>query len=228
MYCRPVHTHANFFVNFNNVLRYSASQDCFTSLEVCYIHFAPEKILHSTSSFIPLCNIPLCKFSSLLALDSGNNLPRVLARPKLHVVNALPRASVQPAIRNGHRNTRTHQTALDVRGHVVQALRRMPVKVALAVLRRKAVERIAHVLADLLVPVLVHGERAGGVLHEQVQDADFVVFELGQLARDFVRDQVAAAGFGGEGELFLEERHGGRLWEVGGFAGGWRAAGAGW
>ena len=44
-----------------------------------------------------------------------------------------------------------------------------------------------------------------------MHDADFEVFELGQLAGDFVGDEVAAAGFGREGELFLEERHDGRL-----------------
>jgi hypothetical protein len=31
------------------------------------------------------------------------------------------------------------------------------------------------------------------------------------LACDFVGDEVAAAGFGGEGELFLDEGHAGRL-----------------
>lgn len=44
-----------------------------------------------------------------------------------------------------------------------------------------------------------------------MHDADFEVFDLGDLARDFVGDEVAAAGLGGEGELFLEEGHAGRL-----------------
>lgn len=46
------------------------------------------------------------------------------------------------------------------------------------------------------------------MLDEEVHDADFEVFKLGELADDFVGDEVAAAGFGGKGELFLEERHG--------------------
>lgn len=45
-----------------------------------------------------------------------------------------------------------------------------------------------------------------------MQDADFEVFELGELAGYFVGYEVAAAGFGGEGELFLVEGHAGRLW----------------
>lgn len=46
-----------------------------------------------------------------------------------------------------------------------------------------------------------------------MQDADFEVFELGELTGDFVGYEVAAAGFGGEGELFLEEGHAGHfLW----------------
>ena len=44
-----------------------------------------------------------------------------------------------------------------------------------------------------------------------MHDADFEVFDLWDLAGDFVGDEVAAAGFGGEGELFLEEGHAGRL-----------------
>jgi hypothetical protein len=49
------------------------------------------------------------------------------------------------------------------------------------------------------------------VLNEEVHDADFEVLELGELAGDFVGDEVAAARFGGEGELLLEEGHAGRL-----------------
>ena len=49
------------------------------------------------------------------------------------------------------------------------------------------------------------------MLNKEVHDADFVVFQLGELAGDFVGDEVAAARFGGEGELFLDERHAGRL-----------------
>ena len=66
-----------------------------------------------------------------------------------------------------------------------------------------------------------------------MHDADFEVFDLGNLARYFVGYEVAAAGFGGERELFLEEGHGGGLWWgvdliLDWVAGGWRTAGAGW
>lgn len=42
-----------------------------------------------------------------------------------------------------------------------------------------------------------------------MEDADFEVLELGDLPGYFVGYEVAAAGFGGERELFLEEGHGG-------------------
>lgn len=45
------------------------------------------------------------------------------------------------------------------------------------------------------------------MLDEKVEDADFVVLQLGELARYFFGDEVAAAGLGGEGELFLREGH---------------------
>jgi len=109
----------------------------------------------------------------------------------------------------------------------------MPVQLALPVLRSDAVQSVGHVFADVLVVVLVQAEGAGRVLDEEVHDADFEVFDLGDLARHFVGDEVAAAGFGGEGELFLEKGHGDcRLWWglrlTVGVAGGWWAAGAGW
>jgi hypothetical protein len=155
----------------------------------------------------------------------------MLTRPELAVVNPLPRARVQPSIRNRHTNTRAHQTALNVPGHIIQPLVIMPIQHALFVLRRKAVQRISHVSAHSRVGVLVEREGARSVLDEEVHDANFEVFELGELACDFVRDEVTASGFGGQRELLLEERHAGRLWKCrdrGLGAGGWRAAGAGW
>lgn len=156
----------------------------------------------------------------------------MLTSPKLTIINPLPRARVQPSIRNRHRNTRAHKTTLDMRGHIIQPLRIMTVQIPLTILGRQTVERVAHVLAHFLVPVLVERQGAGGVLDEEVENADFVVFQLGELAGHFVRDEVAAAGLGGEGELFLEEGHGCFLgcwlgWFVG-VAGCWWAAGAGW
>lgn len=45
------------------------------------------------------------------------------------------------------------------------------------------------------------------MLHEQVQEADFVVFDLWDFFRDDVGDEVGAPRFGGEGELCLEPGH---------------------
>lgn len=45
------------------------------------------------------------------------------------------------------------------------------------------------------------------MLDEEVQDADFVVLDLGQLSFDVVRDKVGAASLWGEGESLLKPRH---------------------
>ena len=137
-------------------------------------------------------NSPTCRLS-LLALDSSHKLPRVLARPKLAVVDSLPRARVQPAIRDRDTDTRTHQTALDMSRHIIQSLVVVLVEHALLVLWRKAVQRVSHVGAHGGIGILVEGEAAGSVLDEEVHDADFEVLDLWDLACDFVRDKVAAA-----------------------------------
>ena len=55
------------------------------------------------------------------------------------------------------------------------------------------------------------------MLHEEVQEPGLVGRDFGQLAHDLVRDEVGAAGFGGEGEGFLEPagRHGGGVVDAG-------------
>lgn len=86
----------------------------------------------------------------------------------------------------------------------------MPVEVLAlgASLGRDAVERIAHIGADVVVPVLVEAEGAARVLDEQVQQADLVAAQLGQVVYDVVRHEVGAARARGEGELLLRPRHG--------------------
>ena len=183
-----------------------------TTEQSYYVYTAIKAQSRVITSFITPLRALRIDPSSFLALNCRHNLPRVLARPELAVIDPLPRARVQPSVRNRHANTSTHQTALDVRGHIIQALRIVPVKLALPVLGRNAVQRIRHVLAHVFVIVFVQAQGARSVLDEEVHDADFVVLELGQLARDFIGDEVAAAGLGGERELFLEERHAGQLW----------------
>jgi hypothetical protein len=83
----------------------------------------------------------------------------------------------------------------------------MPIKVPLPISRRNPIQRIAHIGAHILVPVLVQRERAAGVLYEEVEHADFVIAEFGELGQDFVGYEVGAARAGGEGEGFLEPGH---------------------
>lgn len=83
----------------------------------------------------------------------------------------------------------------------------MPIQIPLTIVRRDAIQRVAHVGAHVLVPVLVQREAAAGVLHEEMQSADFVGLQLGQGGDDFVGDEVAAARARGESECFLEPGH---------------------
>jgi hypothetical protein len=59
------------------------------------------------------------------------------------------------------------------------------------------------------------------MLHEEVEDSDFVAFQLGELPHDGVGYEVAASGLWGEGEGLLEPGHG---WS----GRGWRERGWGW
>lgn len=154
----------------------------------------------------------------------------MLTRPKLQIPNPLPSPRIQPPIAYRHRDTRPDQRTLDMRRHIIRPLTAMLIQIPLPVLRRDAIEGVRHVSPDVLVPVLIEGEGAGSVLDEEVQDADFEVFEFGEFLSDVVRDEVAAARLRREGELFLEPAHCGRCLGLGrggdccgGAAGGWAA-----
>lgn len=75
-----------------------------------------------------------------------------------------------------------------------------------------AVQRIRHVRAHVVVPVLVQAERAARVLHEQVQQPHLELPDLGHRADDVVGDEVGAARPRREGELLLRPRHCWRWW----------------
>lgn len=70
-----------------------------------------------------------------------------------------------------------------------------------------AIEGVAHVGADVVVPVLVEAQRAARVLHEQVQQADPVLPDLRHLPRHVVRHQVRPPRSRRQRELFLEPGH---------------------
>ena len=93
--------------------------------------------------------------------------------------------------------------------HIILPLGRMPIQIPLPIHRRQPIQRIAHIRAHVVIPVLVERQAAAGVLDEQVQQADFVVAQFGELGGDVVGDQVAAARARGEREGFLEPGHGG-------------------
>lgn len=64
----------------------------------------------------------------------------------------------------------------------------MTVQNPLPILRRNAIQGIAHILPNILVEVFVQAQRAAGVLDEEVEHADFVVAELGEFGDDVVCD----------------------------------------
>lgn len=64
----------------------------------------------------------------------------------------------------------------------------MPIQVPLAIFRRNAIQRIAHVGSHVLVPVLVQAEGAAGVLDEEVEQAGLVRAQLGEFGDDVVGD----------------------------------------
>jgi len=94
--------------------------------------------------------------SHLLSLNCGNHLPCVLRISEFEVPYALPCARVQLSICDRDRDARANQRRLDMRGHVIAAFCIMAVQsLALLVFRHNAVQRCAHVRANILIPVLV-------------------------------------------------------------------------
>lgn len=83
----------------------------------------------------------------------------------------------------------------------------MPIHIPLPILRHYPIQRIAHISPHILIPVLVETKRRARVLHEEVQDANFVVLELREVLDDVVGDEIGAPGTGREGERFLEPGH---------------------
>jgi hypothetical protein len=90
----------------------------------------------------------------------------------------------------------------------------MPIQRPLPILRRNPIKRITHIRPDILIPILIQTQRARRMLHEQVQQAYFIGFQLRQLRCDVLSYEIGAPGLRGEREGFLEPRH--AAWERGG------------
>lgn len=101
----------------------------------------------------------------------------------------------------------------------------MPIQTrSLLILGHNPIQRITHVRAHVLIPILVQTQRAARVLHEQVQDAYFVIADLGKALLDVGGDEVAATAAARKGDAFLKPGHGaGRLGRARGMGweGGW-------
>lgn len=150
------------------------------------------------------------------------------AGTELQEPDPLPRTGGQSAIGDGDIDRRTDEGGFNMGltisimrsnqqaggggyRHIILALRGMSVQIALLIGRGNAVQSIAHIRADIVVKVLVERDGAAGMLDEQVEHADLVVAQFGELGEDIVGDEVGAAGAGGEREGFLKPGHGGRM-----------------
>lgn len=105
-------------------------------------------------------------------------------------------------------NTSRIESERKTHRHIILPLSRMPIKRPLLISGRNPIQGITHIRANIIIPVLIQRECAAGMLHEQIQHADFVVADLGQFGENVVGDQVGAAAAGGEGEVFLEPGRG--------------------
>lgn len=88
--------------------------------------------------------------------------------------------------------------------------RRMGNEVGKEKRNRKGMERYS--LPNILIPVFVQRQGATGVLHKQLQDADFVILDLWHLLHHLISDEITASALGRQGELLLRPRHGCGLW----------------
>lgn len=62
-------------------------------------------------------------------------------------------------------------------------------------------------LPHILVPVLIQTQRATGVLHKQLQDTNFVVFDFWHFFENSVGDEVTASALCRKRKLFLRPGH---------------------
>ena len=191
-----------------------------------------QNILPNSSKVCPMIFRPrtatIVRKSLLLSLNRSNYLPRMLTSPELQIPNALPRTGSKLSIRDRNRNTGPNQCTLNVclhptvsmshishhtrnelktYRHVIQSLSTMPIKLSLPILRCNTIKSIAHISSNILIPVLVQRQRATRMLNKQIEKADFVFLDLGQVFDDCVGDKVGTAGFRGEREGFLEPGH---------------------
>lgn len=90
----------------------------------------------------------------------------------------------------------------------------MPIKLPLPILRRNSIQSIAHILSDILIPILIQTQCTARMLYKQVEQPNLIVLDLWEFARYGVSYEVGTPRFGREGEGFLEPCHAGGLERV--------------
>ena len=114
---------------------------------------------------------------------------------KLAEVYALPGAEVEAAIGDGDGEAYAEEGALGVGGHVVGTLH--GVVIVGLVLSHEAVHNLTEVSAHIGVGILVDGQCARGVLHEEVEQA-CLWQRVGEMLQYLACDEVASAALGRE------------------------------
>jgi hypothetical protein len=130
-----------------------------------------------------------------LALDSSNDGARVFHTAEFAQVDSLPGTGGEAAVADRNVQRDADQTALDMAGHVVRALGVVDVMIALG---HNTLERGLHVLADIWVAILVEGQSRRRVLQKQVQHANFVLLDLGNILKHLVGHEIASRAPGAE------------------------------
>lgn len=67
--------------------------------------------------------------------------------------------------------------------------------------------QVAFIGTVPLLTVLIQAQRAAGVLDKEVEQADFVVSDLGDRRQDVVGDEIRAARLGGQRKVLLGPGH---------------------
>jgi hypothetical protein len=90
--------------------------------------------------------------------------------------------------------------------HIITPLRIMSIQPLPSpfILRHNAIQRITHIRPYILVVILIQAQRAGRVLHEQIQQPGLVVLQLWQRVDDVGCYEVRAAAARRQGYGFLE------------------------
>ena len=154
-----------------------------------YANSRPATAFSHSGCFVAQCASP---GDGALRDDCGDDAAARGAVTELAEINPLPGAEVEPAAGHGNGEFDARECRFGMCGHVVVAFERVDV-VGFA-LADQPVEDGREVRADVGIGVFVDRKTCGGVFDEEMHQPG--VGQRRQVGRDFVRDEVKAAGAG--------------------------------